>query len=340
MSNSLNYLILLEEQMVQEQYPTDDIQLVKLYAQRLISNSVAVIFDFDHLCYLLECSPEDMRSYMYNKEYNYHSFEIPKKSGGTRQLEAPSYPLKMIQRWILDHITCQVPISSHAFGFRKKRSILDNAKIHEGQECIVNIDIANFFPSIKGIQIYKLYRYLGYTKQVASILTTLCTKDDCLPQGAPTSPYLSNIVCKKLDKRISGLANAIGAKYSRYADDITLSGSSSITNYIGTLKKILTDEGFIINYKKLRIQFNNQKQMVTGLVVNQKVNVPNEMIRSLRQEIYYCKKYGVNGHMRQRNIRNSNYKEHLYGKAYFIKMINPDLGLDMIRQLDQILWEY
>lgn len=338
--NENNYLIQLENQMVQDQYSQEYIMLVKTYAQRLISNSVTIVFDFNHLCYLLECSKEELRAYMYNKDFNYRSFEIQKKSGGTRLIEAPKDPLKVIQRWILDNILYNVTISVHAFGFRKKRSILDNAKIHKKQECVINVDIANFFASIKGLEVYKVYRYLGYTKQVSSILTLLTTNDDALPQGAPTSPYLSNIICRKLDKRISRLAQVIGANYSRYADDITLSGSINIKNYLGTLKKIIIDEGFQLNAKKVRIQFQNQRQMVTGLVVNQEVNVPKKEIRSLLQEIYYCKKYGVNGHLKKKGIRNSAYKDHLYGKAYFIKMINQELGLKIIKDLDQIIWEY
>lgn len=335
-----DYLTMLEDQMVREQFSQEYIMLVKTYAQRLISNSVAIIFDFNHLCYLLECSKEELRAYMYNKDSNYRSFEIPKKSGGTRLIEAPTEPLKIIQRWVLDNILCNVSISSHAFGFRKENSILDNAKIHKKQDCVINVDIADFFPSIKGLEVYKVYRYLGYTKQVSSILTLLSTKDDSLPQGAPTSPYLSNIICRKLDKRISKLAQAIGANYSRYADDITISGSMDIKNYLGTIKKIIVDEGFCINSKKVRIQFQNQRQTVTGLIVNQEVNVRKEEIRSLLQEIYYCKKYGVNGHLRKRGIYKSGYKDHLYGKAYFIKMINRELGLKIIKDLDQIIWEY
>ncbi|MDH2331031.1 reverse transcriptase family protein [Paenibacillus polymyxa] len=338
--NQNDYLALLEDRMVREQYSREYILLVKTYAQRLISNSVAIIFDFSHLCYLLECSQEDLRAHMYNKDSNYHSFEIPKKSGGTRLIEAPTQPLKIIQRWILDHILSNVSISDHAFGFRKKKSILDNAKIHKKQECVINLDIINFFTSIKGLKVYKVYRYLGYTKQVSSILTILSTKDDSLPQGAPTSPYLSNIVCKKMDKRISKLAQAIGASYSRYADDITISGPMEIKNYLRTIKKIIIDEGFSVNAKKVRIQFQNQRQIVTGLVVNQEVSVPREEVRSLIQEIYYCKKYGLNGHLRKKGIKNSGYKDHLYGKAYFIKMINRELGLKIINDLDQIMWEY
>lgn len=340
MDGNDNYLNSLEERMKLEQHSESYINLVKNYAQRLTSNSTTVIFDFNHLCYLLGCEVEDLRAYMYDKNFYYHSFVIPKKNGGTRHLQAPNQPLKNIQRWVLDHILYNVSISEHTYGFRKKKSILDNAMIHKGQECVINIDIVDFFSSIKGLKVYKIYRYLGYTKQVSSILTTLCTKDDCLPQGAPTSPYLSNIVCKKLDKRFAMLAKSIGAKYSRYADDITISGPEHIKRFLRTMKEIITDEGFQVNMNKLRIQLQNHRQMVTGLVVNQEVNVPKKEIRSLLQEIYYCKKYGVMGHLRKKGIKNSNYKEHLYGKAYFIKMVNRDLGFKIINDLDGIDWEY
>lgn len=249
------YLIRLEDEMKRREYSQNYIDLVKSYALRLISNSVTVIFDFNHLCYLLDIPQEKLRSFMDNEYLNYRSFEIPKKSGSMRSIEAPIESLKTIQRWILDNILCNVSISDHTFGFRKEKSILDNAIIHKGQECVINVDIVDFFNAIKGAEVYKIYRYLGYTKQVSSILTMLSIKDDSLPQGAPTSPYLSNISCKKMDKRLSKLAQSIGANYSRYADDITLSGSIHIKNYLGTIKKIIENEGFQINKKKYEYNF-------------------------------------------------------------------------------------
>jgi retron-type reverse transcriptase len=161
---------------------------------------------------------------------------------------------------------------------------------------------------------------------------------DVLPQGSPASPALSNLVSLKLDKRLSRLAETIGADYTRYADDITLSGNENITNYVDLVRKIISEEGYEINEDKFRLQYSFQRQEVTGLVVNTKVSVSEKLISEIENAIYYCNKYGVVDHMVRMRIDKGFYKEHLYGIAYFVKMIDKAKGEKYLSQLDKIDW--
>lgn len=171
------------------------------------------------------------------------------------------------------------------------------------------------------------------------ILSKLCTLSSILPQGAPTSPYISNIVCKKLDKRLESLCVKINADYSRYADDITISGSQKIRDYLNLIKKILKEEGFENNRKKERIIDNGNRKMVTGLIVNQKLSVPKKKKRYLRQQIYYCNKFGVTSHLQKTNqLEKSNYMEHLFGLAYFIKMVEREEGEKYLKELNNLFF--
>lgn len=173
------------------------------------------------------------------------------------------------------------------------------------------------------------------------ILAKLCTYKGLLPQGSPASPYISNIRCIMFDKRLSSLAQKYNANYSRYADDITVSGSKNIINLLCTINTILNEEGFQLNDKKTRFAYNYQKQEVTGLIVNgSEVKISKRYIREVLKNIYYIKKYGLFEHLqRSRNV-SSFYKEHLYGQAYFIYMIEKGKGKNILEKLDNINWDY
>jgi len=172
------------------------------------------------------------------------------------------------------------------------------------------------------------------------MFSRLCTYDGHLPQGAPTSPYLSNIVCLKLDKRLSLLAKKYYANYSRYADDITLSGNCGINKMLPVVETILKDEGFSLNNDKTRLAYAYQRQEVTGLIVNgNSVRVNKRYIKKLNQDIYYCKKFGVKSHLKHIECDKRFYKEHMYGKAYFVNMVDKELGSKLITELDGVDWE-
>ena len=311
------------------------------YAKRLLDSDLPVIFDIDHLCLLIGIKKSDLTKFIYADYLFYTQVHIPKKSGGKRELDVPSADLKYIQRWILDNVLNNMHISKYATGFYDNRSILDNAKRHTNQSCVLNMDLKDFFPSISFNKVFMIFKYYGYTKEVSFVLAKLCTFDNHLPQGSPASPYISNISCLKLDARLSALAELYHANYSRYADDITFSGANDIVGIISISKKIITEEGFTINEKKTRIAYSHQKQEVTGLIVNNDtVRVDKRYKRELYQELYYCEKFGVADHMQRINCNKAFFKEHMYGKAYFINMVEPNEGKKLFEILERINWDY
>lgn len=312
------------------------------YAERLLESGLPVIFDLEHLALLIGMEVDALEILLYTiNTYQYKQIYLPKKSGGTRTISIPSMDLKYIQRWILRNILNRMHISVYATGFVYGQSIVTNAKKHINQACVINLDIKDFFPSVSAERIFGLFRYYGYTKKISYFLARLCTYEGVLPQGSPASPMITNIVCLKLDKRLSKLAEKFHAAYSRYADDITFSGDKGITKLIPVAKEIILQEGFQVNEKKTRILLAGERQEVTGLTVNgTTVKVSREYKRKLRQEIYYCKKYGVQNHQKQSSGERAFFKEHLYGKAYFVYMVEPLQGKKFLAELDEIEWEY
>lgn len=314
--------------------------LIEEYNQRLKQNNVPVIYNLRHLRQLLGIhkSAQD-RLFGIKKSDSYRTFSIPKKSGGTRKIEAPSDELKRIQLWIKENILDQFSASQYAKGFIKGISIFDNALPHVNKDLVINLDLKDFFPSIEYRKIYKIFKYIGYTDSVSKLLTNLCTNPrNVLPQGSPASPVISNLVSLRLDKRLGRLAEEIGATYTRYADDITFSGNKNLVKYLKLIRKIIHEEGFRINEKKFHLQYSYQRQEVTGLIVNDKVSVPEHHIKELENAIYYCKKYSVTDHMTHIRCEKGFYKEHLYGLAYFIKMVDVEKGLLFLSQLNEIDW--
>ncbi len=334
-----NYIERLREELNLNNYSVEYENLCIEYAERLIINNLPVIFDKEHLSLLLGIEEKYLNKLFIIPHRFYKTYKLKKKKNGFRIISIPNVRLKCIQRWILDNIIYNIPVSNIATGFVKEKSILTNAKQHVNKSLVITMDIENFFPSISFERVYNIFYYYGYTKEVAYILSRICTLNNQLPQGAPTSPYLANIICKKMDKRINQLCRKINASFTRYADDITISGDKNIIEYIGLISKIIEEEGFRINSLKTRAMYQNRKQMVTGLIVNNKISVPKEKIRKLRQDIYYIKKYGVTDHNKKRKCKCKNIKEHLYGLAYFIEMVDSDKGKKYIEELNKINWD-
>ena len=312
------------------------------YKERLEENQVPVIYNLRHLRKIFRIYKKEQDFFFGDKkEELYRTFKIPKKSGGYRTIEAPCERLKQIQRWIKDEIIDKLVMSEYATGFRKNLSIVDNAKKHVGKELVIGMDLKDFFPSVTYEEIFLMFRYVGYRKDVAHLLSKLCTNaENVLPQGSPASPSIANHVLLKLDKRLGILAETIGADYSRYADDITFSGKKSIASIIPLVEKIVAEENFTINKTKTRLQYKNQRQEVTGLIVNNKISISREMENEIKNAIYFIGKYGVCEHMRHIECNKSFYKEHLYGIAYFINMGDREKGQKYLRQLDLLEWEY
>ena len=196
------------------------------YAKPLFKQDMPVIFDFQHLCLLLGLDGEYLQSIIYGSKSHYREFAIRKRSGGVRIISAPHYTLKYVQRWIYDNILSKVKVNYCAHGFRPKKSIVTNAKIHVENKFLLKLDLKDFFPSISINQVINVFKDLGYSNHVSFFLSAICCVEEHLPQGAPTSPALSNIIARHLDNRLLGLAKKMGYRYTRYADDLAFSGES------------------------------------------------------------------------------------------------------------------
>lgn len=318
---------------------TDEVysNLIQYYA-KLMNKGFPVLFNLRHVRKLFNIKKrEQARWFSEERNKNYRIFYIPKKSGKWRRIDSPTEKLKEVQLWIKRNILEKVCISLCATGFKKGSSICDNAYPHINRPLIINIDLKDFFPTISYGHVFRVFFHLGYTKEVCHLLTRLCTNaENVLPQGAPTSPILSNIVCDRLDKRLNALAHKVNANYTRYADDITFSGDGYLKRLYPLISQIIESEGFIINANKVRFQMSQEKQSVTGLTVNRKLSVNNRLIKELDNACYFIAKFGVESHMQHINCDRAFYKEHLYGLAYFVHMVDPERGEKYLTKLDKL----
>jgi hypothetical protein len=217
----------------------------------------------------------------------YREIMVPKRSGGKRRLCVPDDRLKALQRCILHRLLARLKCHAAATGFQRGQSIVTHARRHAGQAVVVRLDVKDFFPATAAGRVYTYLRKIGWDRPAAGLLTRLCTHRGGLPQGAPTSPRLSNLVNHRLDCRLAGMAAKLGIGYSRYADDITLSfpdDDCRLVRYlIRFVRRVAHEAGYRLHgSKKLRIRRRHQQQRVTGLVVNQGVRLPREVRRRLR----------------------------------------------------------
>ena len=343
----------LEEALRGKDLVQEKIDFYISYANKLKMKNVPVIFDLEHLRQLLQIKKEAFVKIYYGVEHQYHYTYIPKNKDYNRtaisyshdntdyfrKLSLPSIKLKYIQRWILDNILYNIPVHDTAYGFIPNKSTITNACEHIGKEFLFKTDIKDFFPSISSKRVYGLFRYIGYNKSVSLALTKFCTYQNELPQGAPTSPYISNLICRKLDHRINELCKKHKLKYSRYADDITVSGGRKLQAIVPLIKEIVKTEDFSLNTEKTRIVHNSYKQKVTGVIVNQKASVPKELYRDIRQAIYYMRKFGVSSHLEWTKLYGkSNVKAYYYGLVNYCNMIDPVKGKKLYKELNQINW--
>ena len=277
--------------------------------------------------------------------HRYRQFKIKKKSGKEpRQITAPrSQSYMMILQAVNELLKSMYIPSDNAMGFTEGRSVVTNANVHKGQNYILNLDLKDFFPSVEQWRVWKRLQLppFKFEKQIASLIAGFCsmrikrvlpdkTKTDSkdqeflyvLPQGAPTSPILTNMICDTLDRRLAGLARRFGLHYTRYADDITFSSMHYVYSKNGDfwkeLVRIITDQGFTINEAKTRLQKRGSRQEVTGIIVSEKLNLTKRYVRDIRNILYIWEKYGVTAAMAKFLPKYKAEKGH-------VKKGNPDL---------------
>ncbi len=309
----------------------------------------------DDLAKALGITLPELRWLTYHRDaaefLHYTPFTIPKKSGGERQIWAPMPKLKAAQSWIREAIVEHLPVHGAAHGFLPGRSILTNARQHTNSRVLVNLDVKDFFPTITLRRVKGLFRSAGYREQVALLLALLCTEaprrvveydgttfylalgERCLPQGAPTSPGITNAICLALDRRLTGLAQKHGWRYTRYADDITFSfpagkkGAAEVSTILGTTRAVLESEGFEMHPDKTRVCRKGARQKVTGLIVNGDgpPRIPRHKRRMLRAAVHNLKA--------GKPLPEDESVHSLRGWAAYLYMTNQEAGAQYLQDL-------
>jgi RNA-directed DNA polymerase (reverse transcriptase) len=292
--------------------------------------------DVEALAELLRIAPKWLYRISNHTPRFYRVYAIPKRNGKFRIIEAPRPLLKRLQRRILTSLLNPVEASPYATAFERGKNIADNARFHLNQPVVLKLDIRNFFPSLKSPPVYRLFLELGHPPPVAALLTRLCCLCGHLPQGAPTSPRLANLLLRPADYRIAAWIGRRPIQFTRYADDITLSGDfgpEHIAEAIQVCRHELGRLGLRLNRGKIRIERRCRRQTVTGLTVNETLHAPRQMIRKLRQEMFYIRKYGWED-------RPESELHRLIGIANFIRDVDPgDAACTAhLEKLHAILW--
>lgn len=303
-------------------YPPSYITKCLTYAQKLNNQGLPIIFDGKHLCNLVGYRPAYVFAASNAQDAHYRHFEILKKNGSPRKISEPLPSLKEIQRWLLANVFDPIPVSKFAKAFKQGSSIKSNARFHKGQAQVLCLDIKDFFGNIHTNSVVKILCNVGYSVSVSVLIANLCTLNDSLPQGAPTSPAISNIFMNKFDSRIASFCLRRDIRYTRYADDLTFSGDLHPDWVIRFVRKCLSGMLLTLNDSKTRLLKRNKQQLVTGVVVNVKLQATRHLRRKLRQEIYYIKHFGLSSHLAFTKNHFGRHVEHLMGIANFILFLN------------------
>ncbi len=326
---------------------------------KLDSQGLPVIKTDTELANFLEIEYKKLRFLTYHRDVvtvdHYHRYTIPKRKGGTRNIAAPKFLLKSVQRRILDGILAKFVLSQQAHGFIKEKSVVSGARIHNTKPALViNMDMENFFPTISFERVRGIFKLAGYSGFISSLLAMLCTyceripieiKDKMryiattkriLPQGSPASPMITNIICRRLDQRLNGLATKFGFTYTRYADDMSFSineeNNVKVGRFCGLVSKIVKDEGFEINKEKTRFLRKNNRQSITGVVVNnEQLGITRSWMRRFRAAIHNANKLKSNG------VLPIELKREISGMVAWVRSVNPERYKKIIESAMEVL---
>ena len=263
-----------------------------------------------------------------NVSGHYQEFWMRKRSGGYRMISAPDKDLQAIQSTIYSRILSSVTIvHPAAVGFRCGRSVVDNAAPHLGKRYVLKMDIHDFFGSIRSPRVRQTFKKIGYPENVSKVLGALCCLHRHLPQGAPTSPALSNIVGYEMDRKLAALAAEYGLTYTRYADDLTFSGDVfPKEQIIPQVKRIIRDEKFEPNHKKTHFMNQSSRKIITGVSVASgvKLTIPKSKKREIRKNVYFILTKGLAEHQRRIGSHDPAYLKRLIGMLCYWRAIEPD----------------
>lgn len=326
--------------------------------ERAAENELPALDTPQQLAEALGVTVPQLRGMAYHRDaatsLHYVRFTIPKRDGTERPIWAPKKRLKAAQRWVLHNVVERLPVHGAAQGFLVGRSTLTNAAVHVNSKVILKMDIEEFFPTVTLRRVKGVFRRAGYRDGIATLLALICTEAPreivqaegktyyvslgprCLPQGAPTSPAITNALSLRLDRRLAGLAAKQGWRYTRYADDMTFSlpadhqGLVKLKTMLGSVRAIVESEGFALNPEKTRVHRTGGRQSVTGLVVNGEgePRCPRKLRRELRAAIHNLKK--------GKPLPEGESLARLTGYAAYVYMTNPALGKKLLGELEAV----
>ncbi|QAV70526.1 RNA-directed DNA polymerase [Salinibacterium sp. UTAS2018] len=297
----------------------------------------------------------------------HYRYEWRQRPGRTpRLLEVPEERIRRVQRTLLDTVIGLIPTNVAAHGFVASRSAATGAALHTAREIVVTLDLTTFFTRVTAARIYGVFRQSGFPESVAHILTGLCTNSvpprviaamppggsaderfalrqalagNHLPQGAPSSPMLANLAIRRLDSRLTGWANAIGATYTRYADDLAFSGDRDLARrpdaFIRGVHRIVLDEGHNVNPRKTRVRRSGTKQTVTGIVVNERTNISRHDYDALKALLHNCAQHGPDSQNLSHHV---DLRAHLMGRIAWVTALNPHKGEVLHTKFALIRW--
>ncbi len=323
--------------------------------ERAAENELPPLDTPQQLAEALGLTVPQLRWLAYHREaatsVHYRRFVIPKRGGGERAIWAPLPKLKAAQHWILRNVAEKLPVHGSAHGFLPGRSTLTNAAAHTDARLVVKVDVKDFFPTVTLARVRGIFRKAGYREQVATLLALLCTESPrevvelegktyyvalgprCLPQGAPTSPALTNTLSLRLDRRLTGLARRLGWRYTRYADDLTFSlpaahaGKPRLGALLGLVRRVVEAEGFRLNPEKTRVARRGGRQQVTGLVVNG--SGPPRVPRKLRRQL----RAAAHNLSRGKPLKDGETLARLAGYAAYVHMTDATRGASLLKAL-------
>ena len=324
-------------------FEAQDMHFLKKYgffrAAKMVKNhfkayNTPFINDTYQLAFELKTFRKKLFEISKNTKKHYKQKILHKKNGGIRIINSPDAELKFIQSNILKNILNKIEASPYAMAYIKGKRLSDNASPHINHKYLLKMDITDFFGSITYLQVLSTaFNSKMYTAQIGAMLTSLCCLNEALPQGAPTSPMLSNIVMKNFDNTLGSWCKKRNITYTRYCDDLTFSADTPLSTVYLKAQSMLEDGGFEVNEKKTKFVKNTASQRVTGLTVNQKVTVPREYKRQLRSDVYYALKFGLDDSIIKGNktefMQNGypdgrRYFNHLQGKINYILSVEPE----------------
>jgi len=330
--------------------PEPLIEEIEQYAAKLIDAALPVLFSPLHLSLTMGVKLEKYNEVVKNRLGYYEEFNLKKKNGGFRQINAPKGELLNYQRWVKTYILDQLQFPSYLTAYQKGKSIADNARAHAKQPLIIKFDLQDFYGHISQDKVFGMFKILGYGTAIAIDLAKICcmpglidgekeTNLAYLPQGAPTSPAISNFAAGRMDRRLLEYAKRTGFNYTRYADDLTFSGPLKSTFHKGMVEQIISDEGFTVNQRKTRFVPSSANQLVTGLNVNHRAVVPKKMRRMVHTHLHNCLRSGPYQNLESIGMsKKMNYNDWLLGHINYIRILHPFEAAKMMEKYNKINW--